>query len=72
MREPYQMDLFDLEPTTYRPKAQKINPNAIGTMYVCPKCGEMVAYHVDGDGWVDDLLKEECRNGHRLDWEGIR
>ena len=66
------MDLFDLEEKTYKPKAEKINPAAIGTMYLCPKCGTMVAYHVDGDGWVDSVFKEECRNGHRLDWEGIR
>lgn len=70
MREPYQMDLFDLEDKQYQPVAFKLNPFAISTMYRCPKCGAVVGHYVDKDGWT--YKHDECTHGHKLNWEAIK
>lgn len=69
MKEPYQMDLFDLDDRAYQPRPFKINPFAISTMYKCPKCGEIVGHYIEREGWT--TKRDECRNGHRLNWEPI-
>lgn len=62
----YQMDLFDLEDVTLRPKA---NPGTYQELmtFTCPKCGCWVGIY-----WTDDRVwehqKEECPNGHKMDW----
>lgn len=72
MRKPYQMDLFDLEEKQYRP-VTTTPPIMTARIYCCPKCGDFVGiYSNEGKdkGWHD--VKEECRNGHRMSWEGIK
>lgn len=71
MREPYQMDLLDLEDRAYQPVPSG-NPLASATMYYCPKCRDFVGmYSKEGKdkGW--HYVKEECSNGHRLNWEAV-
>ncbi len=70
MNEPYQMDLFDLDDKTYQPIRYKVNPFSISTLYLCPKCREHVGAYVDGDGWI--IKKDECKNGHKMNWEAIK
>lgn len=68
MREPYQMDWLDLEEKEYLP-VTTTPPIRSSKIYVCPKCGEYVGmYSKEGKdkGWHD--IKEECRNGHRMNW----
>lgn len=68
MREPYQMDWFDLEENEHLP-VTTTPPIRSSRIYVCPKCGEYVGmYSKEGKdkGWHD--IKEECRNGHRMNW----
>lgn len=72
MREPYQMDIFDLEEKEYRPitTTPLIRNEAF---YYCPKCQDWVGmYSKEGrdKGW--HYVKDECRNGHKLNWEGIK
>lgn len=72
MREPYQMDLFDLEEKQYRP-VTTTPPIMTTRIYYCPKCGDLVgSYSKEGKdkGWHD--VKEECRNEHKMNWEGIK
>lgn len=72
MREPYQMDLFDLEDRALQPVTH--SPfYAVGIVYCCPKCQDYVGmYSKEGKdkGWHD--VKDVCRNGHRMNWEAIR
>ena len=72
MREPYQMDLFDLEDKAYQPSPSG-NPYASAIVYYCPKCKDMVGmYSKEGKdkGWHQ--VKQTCRNGHKLNWEYIK
>lgn len=68
----YQMDLFDLEDRALQP-VNISNPFQIAETYVCPKCRDFVGmYSKQGKdkGW--HFVKDECRNGHRMNWEAIR
>ena len=72
MREPYQMDLFDLDDKAYQPIARS-NPFMVARMYVCPKCNDYVGMYMKqgkDKGWHD--VKGECRNGHKMNWENIK
>ena len=70
LKEPYQMDLFDLEDKSYQPVFWKVDPRAISTTYFCPKCRDYVGSYIQDDGWA--MKKDECRNGHRMNWEHIK
>lgn len=66
----YQMDLLDLDDKAYQPVPDKPNPFTPTTIYVCPKCREWVGVFIKGEGW--QTRKEECRNGHRTNWEAVK
>ena len=72
MKKPYQMDLFDLEQKEYRP-VTTTPPIRTYKIYQCPKCGEIVGhYEKEGKdkGW--HYTKDGCRNGHKINWKGIK
>lgn len=72
MREPYQMDLFDLEEKEYQPVTN--TPIFMtGVFYYCPKCGDLVGHYTKegkDKGW--HFVKDICRNGHKMNWEAIK
>lgn len=72
MREPYQIDLFDLDDRPWQPVPSG-NPFQVARFYRCPKCGETVGMYMregKDKGWHD--VKDECRNGHKMNWEGVQ
>lgn len=71
MREPYQMDIFDLDDAAYQPVPSR-NPLASAISYYCPKCRDFVGmYSKEGKdkGW--HYVRDICGNGHRLNWEAV-
>lgn len=72
MREPYQMDLFDLDDKAYQPVTNS-NPFMSAKVYYCPKCRDFVGfYSKEGKdkGWHN--VKDVCQNGHKLNWEAVK
>ena len=69
MIEPYQMDLFDLDERSYVPKRIGFEHYQGGCRYHCPKCGMVVGLLNEG---VWQSKREQCRNGHKMNWENVK
>lgn len=69
----WQMTWDELEAESFKPNNGKLNWRNGIMDWFCPICGEVVG--IESDGSVHDkgfmFKRDECRNGHRIDWEGV-
>ena len=70
MQNNYQITLTEaLEPDrAYQPIREQIwHYHGLAYTYRCPVCQSVVGSEVDGE-WVGSR-REECKNGHKIDWK---
>jgi len=68
----WQITINELVHDSYQPKG--INDRVSGlTRWFCPVCDTVVGLYSTGTvhdkGWL--IKRDQCRNGHNIDWEGI-
>lgn len=64
----WQMTFDEMMSDSFRPKTEPMHQGAWA--YVCPVCGNAVGIRRVVEGFV--YKRDECKNGHKVDWSEVK